>query len=193
MKQLVLLSLVFLTTIIACKQEVQVPKVLQITDNEVVIEGAENIVLEELKETGNTVFFLVRHTEKRVGDNPELTKEGIERAKRCALIFENCSLEAIFSTHTKRTRATVAPIAEMKNLDIINYSVENQENLIISILEHGPEKNYLIVGHSNTIPSLLNLFGGNEVYENIDESIYDDLFVVKMKKPGDAEIFALKY
>jgi phosphohistidine phosphatase SixA len=193
MKKSLLLICISTLFLFSCQQPVEESKVSQIIGNEIISEDGKHIGLAGLGEAGSTTFFLVRHAEKQVGDDPELLAEGIERAKRLAAILKDFPLKSIFSTYTKRTRATVAPCAEMQGVEIINYSSENQGDLINSILKHGEGESYLIVGHSNTIPSLLNLFKGKEVYENIDESVYDDLFLVVVKTDGDAGIVELKY
>ncbi len=189
------ISLIFICTlfVISCQQPPEEFKVSQIIGNEVVAENGKRIEITDLGENNTTVFFMVRHAEKQADDDPGLTDQGIERAKRLAGILKDVPIKTIFSTYTKRTRATVAPIAKMLNLEIVNYSAENQNSLIESAMKYGAGDSYLIVGHSNTIPSLLNLFNGNEVYENIDESVYDDLFIVIAKTGEEAQIIELKY
>ena len=184
------ISLLFL---ISCQPSLEDSKVKQIIGNEVVTENGKHFKFDGLGKNGTTSFFLVRHAEKQEGDDPDLTQKGVERAKRLATILKEVPLKTIFSTDTKRTRATVAPIAELLNLEIVNYSAENQIDLIESTLKYGAGDNYLIVGHSNTIPNILNLFKGKKVYENIDGSIYDDLFVVITKPGEDTQIIELKY
>jgi phosphohistidine phosphatase SixA len=193
MKKTLLLISISTLFLVSCQQSVEEFKVSQIIGNEIVSEDGRRLEIAGLVEPGTTTFILVRHAEKQVGDNPDLTDHGIECANRLAAILKDFPLKSIFSTYTKRTRATVAPCSEMQGVESINYSFENQGDLIKSILKHGAGENYLIVGHSNTIPSLLNLFKGNEVYENIDENVYDDLFIVMVKSSGDAEIVELKY
>ena len=189
------ISIFFICTLflISCQQQQGELNVSQIVGNEVVTKKGKHVKLDGLGEIGTTTFFLVRYAEKQDGDDPDLTKEGVERSKRLAAILKEVPLKSIFSTFTKRTRATATPTAELMNLEIVNYSSENQTNLIESTLKYGEGDNYLIVGHSNTIPELLNLFKGNVVYENIDGSVYDNLFVVITKTGEDARIIELKY
>ncbi len=193
MKKLLSISCVFTLFIISCQQPVKELKVKEITDKEILLEDGTNFEITGFGDQGTTTFILIRHAESQVIDDPDLTELGLEHAKHLTTVLKDFPLKNIFSTYTKRTRATVTPIAESQGLEIVNYSSENQEGLITSIMRHGAGGNYLIVGHSNTIPSLLNLFKGNEVYENIDKSVYDDLFVVVAKSVGDAQIVALKY
>ena len=189
------ISLFFICTlfVLSCQQPTGDSNVVQIVGDKVSTENGKQIILDGLGKYGTTTFFLVRHAEKLEGDDPDLTDIGIERSKRLAEILKGVPINTVFSTDTKRTRATAIPSAEMLNLEIVNYSSENQGGLIESTLRYSPGDNYLIVGHSNTIPVLLNLFIGKEVYENIDGSVYNDLFVVVAKNGEDAQIYELKY
>ena len=189
------ISLIFFCALFtfSCQQPLEESKVSQIIGRELVDESGKRTEIAGLGESGTTAFFLVRHAEKQEGDDPDLTDQGVERAIRLAAILKDVPLKTIFSTDTKRTRATVSPIAELLNLEIVNYSVENQKGLIESTIKYGAGDNYLIVGHSDNIPSLLNLFKGKEVYENIDGSVYDDLFLVIAKTGEGNRIIELKY
>ncbi len=193
MKKILSISCVLILFITSCQQEKQAFKVNEIVGNQVISVKGKQVEIAGMGEPGTTTFFLVRHAEKRAVENPQLTDEGVERANKLAAILKEISLKEIYSTYTNRTRATVAPCAEMRDLQIINYDADNQKKLIENIMRFGPGENYLIVGHSNTIPSLLNLFEGKDLYKNIDENVYDNLFIVVVKSIGDAEITKLKY
>ena len=51
----------------------------------------------------------------------------------------------------------------------------------------------MIVGHSNTTPSLLNVLTGTSNYSNIPESEYDNLYIVTVFEKGRAEVVHFKY
>src|SRR4051812_23301146 len=69
-----------------------------------------------------TTFILVRHAEKEANaadpKNPNLTKEGEERAKRLSSMLEKQNVDAIYSTNFNRTKNTVKPLADAKGLTI---------------------------------------------------------------------------
>lgn len=46
----------------------------------------------------------------------------------------------------------------------------------------------LIVGHSNTTPFLVNMVLGEEKFAQLDESAYDDVFIVKSKEVGKGTV-----
>ena len=128
-----------------------------------------------------TTIYLIRHAEKDLNttNNPELTTAGIKRAKQWANYFEDKNIAAVYSTNFKRTMATALPAATQINETIINYKPKslNKKKLLTS---HN-NKNILIVGHSNTIPFLANKLIGANVYEEIDETIYNHLYKITIK------------
>jgi broad specificity phosphatase PhoE len=64
-------------------------------------------------------------------------------------------------------------------MEIIIY---DQKNINIHTLaSQNKGKSVLVVGHSNTIPFLVNDLINEDVYEEIDERIYNDLFIVEIK------------
>lgn len=122
--------------------------------------------------TTDPAIFLVRHAEKQKGSDPALTDAGAARADRIAAQLEKAGIEKIYSTDYTRTRDTAAPLAEKLGLEIILYDPRdlpgfadhlNSENLTV-----------LVVGHSNTTPSLVTLLGGEAT--PIPESEYDRLY-----------------
>jgi hypothetical protein len=50
----------------------------------------------------------------------------------------------------------------------------------------------LVIGHSNTIPEVIKMLGG-DVVPTIDEQKFDDLFVVTVYEKGKAKVAQLKY
>ncbi|MGK0386859.1 MAG: 2,3-bisphosphoglycerate-dependent phosphoglycerate mutase [Patiriisocius sp.] len=130
-----------------------------------------------------TTFYFIRHAEKDRSDstnkNPSLTKEGIERADKWALYFEDKDIDLVYSTDYNRTRETATPLAKMRNLEITLYSPKGLISGNFIAINKG--KNIVIVGHSNTTPFLVNTLLGKEKYENIVDDENNDLFIVTKK------------
>jgi broad specificity phosphatase PhoE len=128
-----------------------------------------------------TRLMFIRHAEKiqYSGMDPGLTEEGITRAENWAEFFERSSVDAIYSTKTKRTLSTAAPISEATGLDIIVYDARTVDINKIALVNAG--KTIVIVGHSNTIPNMVNTLLGEEKYELIDDNEYGNLFVVTVE------------
>ncbi|WAC02090.1 phosphoglycerate mutase family protein [Lacinutrix neustonica] len=123
----------------------------------------------------------MRHAEKDLsrGNNPKLTKQGHQRAKRLANYFKNKPLSAVYSTNFHRTLNTAKPAANAKGLKPIIYSPTKFD--YDAFLKDTKGTAVLIVGHSNTIPDFVNKIIGENKYKEIDERIYSNLYIVTIK------------
>ena len=143
--------------------------------------------------TEMTTYILVRHAEKVKGvKDPDLTKEGLERAKSLAYLLKDVELTAIYSSDYKRTQQTAFPTAEVKKITVTSYDPRNLESLVEEVDKKYSGKTVLIVGHSNTTPALAKLLTGID-YTSFDESVYDNYFIVNVVKKGNAKAFLLKF
>jgi len=127
-------------------------------------------------------IILVRHAEKAdaTSQDPDLSAEGKTRAEKLAKIVKRYKPGAIYSTDFKRTRDTAAPIASRRKLKIQTYDPKKPGELIDAIMK-SKTKRFLIVGHSNTIPGLANLFGKKELFKNLDDSEYGAIWIVRIR------------
>ena len=141
-----------------------------------------------------TTFILVRHAETTgSGSDPNLSTEGQNRANELQRILENIPLDAVFSTNFNRTMQTAEPTATDQSLSIINYDPFNLNPFVDNILIDYQEGAVLVVGHSDTTPSLLNVLVGSNTYSDLPESEYDNLFVVTVFEKGRAKVVHMKY
>ena len=122
--------------------------------------------------------YLVRHAEKNLEqkDDPHLSDQGQKRAQQWVSVFEHSNMAAVYSTDTRRTRDTAQPLAASNDVDITLYKVGSLE--ADALLAKYPNQTVFVVGHSNTIPLLANKLSGKQLFEELDESEYDDLFRV---------------
>ena len=149
--------------------------------------------------------ILLRHAEKDVSKNadktdPELTAEGKQRAERLVDTIRKYKPEQIFSTNFKRTRFTVIPLAE--NIDpryriqVQIYDYVELENFAKKLLQ-SRARTVVVVGHNTTTPMLANLLIGQDKYKALDESEYDKIWIIKIKrnkrKPNKIEEEVIKY
>jgi broad specificity phosphatase PhoE len=84
---------------------------------------------------------------------------------------------AVFSTDTKRTRATAVRTAERYGLPVSLYPPTDYTALVQRVVEQ--RGNVLIVGHSNTVPEIVGQLSG-KAQPPMDESRYGDLFVIDL-------------
>lgn len=105
-----------------------------------------------------SAIYLVRHGEKMAGQDPELTPQGQARAYNIASILHRAGITAIFSTPTNRTRQTAAPLARRTGLTVQLYDPAAPKALVEKV--RALSGAVVVVGHSNTLPELVRLFGG---------------------------------
>lgn len=138
-------------------------------------------------------IILVRHAEKvDASQDPELTDSGKQRAERLAKIVKKYKPGAIYSTDFKRTRDTAAPMAARRNLKIEIYDAKKPAELIDTIMK-SKTKRFMIVGHSNTIPGLVNLLGKKELFKNLDDAEHGVIWIVRLKDGQVRKIEILPY
>jgi phosphohistidine phosphatase SixA len=140
-----------------------------------------------------TTIMLVRHAEKEVSadKDPELSSAGRQRASKLAEMLSKTHLDAIYSTHFKRTEQTVAPVAQQHQLSIINYQGKPEE--VDSMLSKHRGQTLLICGHSNTIPSFVNRLVGKEEYKTFDDADYGNFIVVTLSDANSSKATWLRY
>jgi broad specificity phosphatase PhoE len=144
-----------------------------------------------------TKIYLVRHAEKNT-DNPKdsdplLTAKGTERALALSEVLKGTSLNAIYTTDYKRTRATAIPTAENQKIEIQLYDAKNLKTAAAAILKNNTNKNILVIGHSNTVLEMIEAMGGKKPIKNIDDQDYNNLFLLVIAPNGDTEVKVMPY
>jgi broad specificity phosphatase PhoE len=171
----------------------------------------------------------VRHAEKREGDNPRLTTEGERRAKALVRVVEKAGVVAVYATEWCRTALTAEPAAAALGLEIhvqdngrpgdqlaecglgrptvrLDPSVATAADLAEHLVAAHPQGAVLVVGHSNTVPALVEALGAPPLcpdYFPADDrdchipdeppvSEYHHLFVV-VRGPDGADLLRVSY
>lgn len=141
-------------------------------------------------QTTASTIFIVRHCEKALEstDNPNLSEEGKQRAAHLAEILKNAGVETVYSTNYKRTMQTAEPLATAMKLSTTTYEPRDAQ-FAESLRKAG--KKVLVVGHSNTVPELLNQLTGTKNYKA--EEVYGDLWVVTVLENQPAVVVRLSF
>ena len=145
-----------------------------------------------------TTIVLVRHAEKVMGtiEDPPLAAEGVRRAERLAQMFGEVKsgngLDAVYASDTKRSQQTVAPLVSRLGVNAIVYPAADVDGTTRKVLREHRGGRALIVGHSNTLPALVQKLSGQAVPE-IPEEQYDDIYVVTVPSFGRSSVLRLKY
>jgi broad specificity phosphatase PhoE len=131
--------------------------------------------------------FVKRHLERAPGDNdPSLSERGAARAGQLAELLAGAGIKAVFATATRRAQETGGPLARRLGLTVTTYNPRDVEALAAAVAAAGGP--VLIVGHSNTVASLVAKFGGAKPAE-LTEADYGTLFVVH---PGTSEVHRIE-
>ncbi|OUS14570.1 phosphoglycerate mutase [Nonlabens dokdonensis] len=146
----------------------------------------DNKTPEELQKEQLTTFYFIRHAEKMTdqGSDPELTEKGKARANDWVNYFFLKDVDHVISSDFKRTKATAAPLAKSKKLEIELYDVRKATGK--SLLEKYRGKTVALFGHSNTINKYANALQKDSIYNDLEDSDYDHFFVVRIDKDGNS-------
>lgn len=132
---------------------------------------------------GATVVYLVRHAEKLDDSaDPPLTAQGRERAQQLARTLADAGVTRILSSDYERTRSTAAPLAERLGLEVELYDPRDLPG--VADLIRSAHGRYLVAGHSNTTPALVELLGGEPGTPIAEADEYDRLYVVVLGPEG---------
>ena len=140
-----------------------------------------------------TQIILVRHAEKDAGKNPSLTAEGQARAAKLNEILAKHNIDAVYSTDFNRTIETANPVANGQNLAVETYDPMQPKAFLEQIFKSHKGGTVLVIGHSNTIPQLVNMLLGEEKYEHLEEDAYSDIFIVTIVQGALAKDLHLSY
>jgi broad specificity phosphatase PhoE len=122
------------------------------------------------------VIYVVRHFQKGEGADPSLTVEGAANAQRLAAMLKDKGIAVIFATPTRRAMETAAPLAKLLGIRVRPYDPSGFGQLAaLAAAAGGP---VLIVGHSNTVPSIVEYLGGARPSPLSDQD-YGTLFEVE--------------
>jgi phosphohistidine phosphatase SixA len=148
-----------------------------------------------------SMAFVVRHAEKESGDDPDLTAEGKLRAQRLAQVFRNvdASTLRLFASDYLRTRATLQPTADLKQVEIVQVPTKNIDNTAAAkdtagrVLALPPGSVSLICGHSFTILPVLRELGVSDTAGIDINTLYDHLLAVVMPAGQAPQLIRLTY
>lgn len=113
---------------------------------------------------------------------------GIARSELLARILAKSGVKAIYTSQFLRTRATAEPLAKQLGFASVPISLKlsasnpqevSSESIqeIVARIFQTPGDNALVIGHSNSVPAVIEALGG-DVAPAIGEKEYDNLFVV---------------
>lgn len=140
-----------------------------------------------------TTILVVRHAD-RAGQADSLTTAGVWRAEILAHVAGAAGVKAIYHSDTRRTRQTAEPLAKELGLTPIVYTTKENDTLVERIFAEHEGETVLVVGHSNTVPTIIATAGGPKIADLPDDE-FDKLFVVVVPacRRGVSTLVTLQY
>jgi broad specificity phosphatase PhoE len=130
--------------------------------------------------------YVTRHYDTPAGErDPDLLPAGKARAERLAKWFKGKKLKAIYVTDFKRTRQTVEPLVKARGIAVQIY--DPRDETIETLADAAGDAPVLIVGHSNTVPDLVEGLGAKRPADLKHED-FGDLWTVRGGKAKHVKI-----
>lgn len=146
----------------------------------------------------STTVIIVRHAEKAsdAEDSP-LTEAGLQRAQALVGVAADAGVTAVYSTQFRRNRDTARPLAERLGVAVTEVPVNLQspgdhgQALAREILDRHRGRSVVVVGHGNTIASIVEALTGRPA--PLGDIQYSDLFVVTVPPSGAPGLIRAQY
>jgi broad specificity phosphatase PhoE len=156
--------------------------------------GLTFLVLIGMKLTAQqTTIWVVRHAEKDTAAatkmDPPLSAVGEQRVKDLTSYLGGEKIDNVFSTDTKRTRATSAAVSA----PLLIYSARSFSDLATAIMPEFKGKKVLIVGHSNTVLETIEALGGKRPITALTDDDYDYIFKLTIDDAGKVKVEAAHF
>ncbi|WP_422058221.1 SixA phosphatase family protein [Sphingomonas sp.] len=125
---------------------------------------------------GEPTTYVVRHFDTPRGEkDPDLLPQGAARAQALAQWFRGKRLCAILVTQYQRTRQTAAPTAAGRSIAIQSYDAADTAGAVARAKASACP--VLIVGHSNTVPDIVEQLGGARP-DDLSHADFGDVWTV---------------
>ncbi|WP_343519568.1 phosphoglycerate mutase family protein [Sphingomonas sp.] len=122
-------------------------------------------------------IYVTRHYDTPAGQpDPDLTPQGKARADQLAAWFYGRTLKAIYVSDFKRSRQTAAPLAAAVGVTPETYDPKDTPAIVARAKAAGGP--VLIVGHSNTVPDIVQQLGGKRPDDLVHED-FGDLWTIE--------------
>lgn len=138
-----------------------------------------------------TQIYILRHAEKESAteENPDLSELGIKHASYWKKVLQHIKFERVFTTDFIRNIKT----AEILSSDLsikpeIYYPMSFD---ILNFIKEIQGQKVLIIGHSNTIPDMVNRIINETIYPPMSHKNYNLLYQITINENGDTSSSAL--
>lgn len=127
-------------------------------------------------------IFIVRHAEKQSdAEDTAISARGQARAECLARTLRDAHIATVIHSQYVRTTQTAAPLMRESRPAVVTVPAKNYDQIATAARNAAQSGNVLIVGHSNTIPTLLTTLGAPRA--SIPDASYELLFIVDASDP----------
>lgn len=146
-----------------------------------------------------TTVIFVRYADVDSGDesNPGLNSAGQRRAEELVRVIGDinvvASVNAIFATQFRNTQETAEPLAKSLQMPVQVIDADNVRGLTDLILQEYKGDIVLVITNRKALPQLIQRFHGSKNLPEIEDSEYDNLFIVSIPWYGKVKTLRLKY
>ncbi len=194
------MRLLYLTLLlfIACQtsKNPALPIVTAIQNGQLTLADGSTRAVPHYGDPAYTIIYLVRHCEKGKDGtrDPELSPEGRARAERLGKVMDKARIDRICTTSFKRTIATGAAVQYWAGgPPTETFPMEAQPDWLSETLPTAGGQSLFYVGHTNTIPQLLNQLVGKDQFHDLPEEDFGRLYIAITKGVGQTEVLELQY
>jgi phosphohistidine phosphatase SixA len=125
-----------------------------------------------------TTVYLARHADKAGPNVDDLDDPlGTDRADKLVHVLGSAGISAVFHSDTTRAQKTAQPLANALSVSPLEYPAAGVEELADEILADHSGEQVFVVGHSDTVPLIVEQLGG-PLDPQFDACVYDNLYVV---------------
>ena len=120
----------------------------------------------------NPDIYVMRHLHTPAGvTDPDLTSDGQRAALQLVNWFKRGRPAVIYVSSTKRAQQTAAPLARSLGITTKIYDPADTAALVIAVSRE--TRTVLVVGHSNTVPDIIERLGGQRPAPLVHEDFGD--------------------
>lgn len=132
-----------------------------------------------------TQIYILRHTEKAddTSEDPELSTAGIKRANYWKKVLQNIDFDKVFTTEFKRNIQTADIISKERTIQPDLYYPMSFD--VLKFINQIKGQNVLIIGHSNTIPDMVNRLIDETKYPPMSHQNYNVMYIVTINGNGE--------
>jgi broad specificity phosphatase PhoE len=137
-------------------------------------------------------IIVVRHAERVTAMTADalLSPAGEERARILSQMLKDSGIRRIYVTEVRRVQQTAEPTAAKLHLKPVVIPQKDVDELVKQLKGLGEDETVLVVGHTNTVPVIIERLGAT--VPPLSDTEYDRMLVVTTG-PGKTRVLTLRY